>query len=216
MYESATVFIVDDEASARKSVAALVESMGVNTKCFASAEEFLEKYDEGPGCLVSDLRMVGMSGTDLQDKLKSLYVDLPVIIITAHADVPSAVRSMRQGAVTFLEKTCTEQELWQAICDALRKDVAQRQTLARQKAAREKLDLLTEKERAVLGMISSGHLNKQVAKTLDVSVRTVEIRRQRIMKKVGVNSFAELMRFFLKAEDIETGKIRVSGDRKLL
>ena len=216
MYESATVFIVDDEASARKSVAALVESMGVNTKCFASAEEFLEKYDEGPGCLVSDLRMVGMSGTDLQDKLKSLYVDLPVIIITAHADVSSAVRSMRQGAVMFLEKTCTEQELWQTICDALRKDVAQRQTLARQKAAREKLDLLTEKERAVLGMISSGHLNKQVAKTLDVSVRTVEIRRQRIMKKVGVNSFAELMRFFLKAEDIETGKIRVSGDRKLL
>ena len=206
MYESATVFVVDDEASARKSVAALVESMGLTSKCFASAEEFLEQYDDAPGCLVTDLRMMGLSGTELQERLQYLRISLPVIIITAHANISSAVKAMKNGAVTYLQKTGTEQELWQAICEAMRRDAGRRQTLSERQLAQEKLDLLTEEERTVLKMISTGHLNKQVAVSLDLSVRTIEIRRQSIMQKIGVESFAELMRFFIKTEDIDLAK----------
>ena len=206
MYESATVFVVDDEASARKSVAALVESMGLTSKCFASAEEFLEQYDDAPGCLVTDLRMLGLSGTELQERLRYLRIGLPVIIITAHANVSSAVKAMKYGAVTYLQKTGTEQELWQAICEAMRRDASRRQTLSERQTAKEKLDLLTEEERTVLKMISTGQLNKQVAVSLDLSIRTIEIRRQSIMQKIGVESFAELMRFFIKAEDIDLAK----------
>ncbi|MCH9002173.1 MAG: response regulator transcription factor [Planctomycetes bacterium] len=206
MYESATVFVVDDEASARKSVAAMVESMGLTSKCFASAEEFLEQYNDAPGCLVTDLRMLGLSGTELQERLKYLKIGLPVIIITAHANVSSAVKAMKNGAVTYLQKTGTEQELWQAICEAMRRDAGRRQTLSERQTAKEKLDLLTEEERTVLKMISTGQLNKQVAVSLDLSMRTIEIRRQSIMQKIGVESFAELMRFFIKAEDIDLAK----------
>lgn len=206
MYESATVFVVDDEASARKSVAAMVESMGLTSKCFASAEEFLEQYNDAPGCLVTDLRMLGLSGTELQERLRYLRIGLPVIIITAHANVSSAVKAMKNGAVTYLQKTGTEQELWQAICEAMRRDASRRQTLSERQLAQEKLDLLTEEERTVLKMISTGQLNKQVAVSLDLSMRTIEIRRQSIMQKIGVESFAELMRFFIKAEDIDLAK----------
>ena len=206
MYESATVFVVDDEASARKSVAAMVESMGLTSKCFASAEEFLEQYNDAPGCLVTDLRMLGLSGTELQERLRYLRIGLPVIIITAHANISSAVKAMKNGAVTYLQKTGTEQELWQAICEAMRRDAGRRQTLSERQTAKEKLDLLTEEERTVLKMISTGQLNKQVAVSLDLSMRTIEIRRQSIMQKIGVESFAELMRFFIKAEDIDLAK----------
>ena len=206
MYESATVFVVDDEASARKSVAAMVESMGLTSKCFASAEEFLEQYNDAPGCLVTDLRMLGLSGTELQERLKYLKISLPVIIITAHANISSAVKAMKNGAVTYLQKTGTEQELWQAICEAMRRDAGRRQTLSERQTAKEKLDLLTEEERTVLKMISTGQLNKQVAVSLDLSMRTIEIRRQSIMQKIGVESFAELMRFFIKTEDIDLAK----------
>src|SRR5262245_37245106 len=206
MDPNATVFVVDDDAAARESVLALVGQKGVRAKGFASAEEFLAQFSpQLTGCLVVDVRMTGMSGLQLLQQLHAKQSTLPAIVITGYADVPMAVRAMQSGALTFLEKPCQDQELWQAIQKALDKETSM-QTLRRQKGEIEsRLATLTEDEVAVLRKLLEGLPNKRIAVDLDIGLRTVELRRSNIMKKMSASSLPELVRMailvgFLPAE----------------
>ena len=196
-----TVFVVDDDEGARTSVRALVRSMGIQAQTFESAEAFLEALDpDAPGCLVTDVRMLGMSGIELQEKLAADGILLPVIIITAHAETPLTVRAVKSGAVTVLEKPCRDYELYDAIRDALSKDSARRTQLAEHQAFQQKVASLTPQERQVLDLMIEGLANKVIARQMDVSVRTVENRRQRIFEKTGTQSLAELIRMFVESK----------------
>ena len=196
-----TVFVVDDDEMARDSLCALARSMGIHAESFTSAEAFLDHYDkERPGCLVTDVRMLGMSGLELQDKLRELDVQLPVIVITAYAHTPLTVRAMKGGAVTLLEKPYEENELWDAIREALSRDAAQRDTHQRRQQYRQRLEKLTPAERKVLNLIVAGEPNKVIAKRLGVSIRTVEAHRHRVFTKTQTDSVAELVRIVIDAE----------------
>ena len=194
-----TVYVVDDDEAARNSVRALVRSMGVNAETYASAEEFLESFEpQKPGCLVTDLRMLGMSGVELQEKLVCDGIGLPVIIITAHAETPITVRAVKSGAVTVLEKPCRDYELFDAIRDALAQDDRARELAAKQRGFHERFRTLSPKEKTVLDFMMEGVANKVIARRLDVSTRTVENRRQRIFEKTGTQSLAELIRLVVE------------------
>jgi FixJ family two-component response regulator len=195
MDPNATVYVLDDDAVVRESVLALVSLKGVRAQGFASAEEFLAQH--GPhmtGCLVVDVRMTGMSGLQLLQQLNGRKSTLPVIVITGYADVPMAVKAMQLGAMTFLEKPCQDQELWQAIQQALDKEKSL-QSLRKQKGEIEaRLATLTEDEVAVLRKLMEGLPNKRIAVDLDIGLRTVELRRSNIMKKMQASSLPELVR----------------------
>jgi FixJ family two-component response regulator len=206
MDANVTVFVVDDDAAARESVVALVSEKGVKATAFASAEEFLDRFDpQMTGCLVVDVRMAGMSGLQLLQHLQAKQSTLPAIVITGYADVPLAVKAMQAGAMTFLEKPCQDQELWQAIQQALDLELSQ-QMIKRQKGEIEsRLASLTEDEVAVLRKLLEGLPNKRIAVDLDIGLRTVELRRSHIMRKMEAASLPELVRMailvgFLKAE----------------
>jgi FixJ family two-component response regulator len=206
MDPNATVFVVDDDAAARESVLALVSLKGVRAQGFASAEEFLAQFNpQMTGCLVVDVRMTGMSGLQLLQQLHARQSSLPTIVITGYADVPMAVKAMQTGATTFLEKPCQDQELWQAIQQALDKEKSL-QSLRRQKGEIEaRLAALTDDEVAVLRKLLEGLPNKRIAVDLDIGLRTVELRRSNIMKKMSAASLPELVRMailigFLPAE----------------
>ena len=203
MDENVTVFVVDDDEAARQSVCALVESMGVRAESFESAEEFLAAYDpQRPGCLVTDVRMLGMSGVELQEQLMAAEMKIPVVMITAFAETPVTVRAMKNGAMTFLEKPCRDQELWDAIRAALNRDAERRESRSRAAEHRERLASLTPHERAVMNHLVDGKMNKVIAKTLDVSLRTVEARRRSIFDKTGTRSIAELVRLVVETERV--------------
>ena len=196
-----TVFVVDDDELARMSVCALARSMGLRTESFSSAEEFLEQYQKGsPGCLVTDVRMLGMSGLQLQEKLQELNISLPVIVMTAHARVPMTVRAMKRGAVTLLEKPCEDNELWDAIREALAQDAATRQKFERREQYRRRLAELTPTEKEVMELVVAGEQNKVIANRLGVSIRTVEARRHEIYRKINIDSVAELVRVVIEAD----------------
>jgi two-component system, LuxR family, response regulator FixJ len=197
--ENPTVFVVDDDEGSRNSVKAIARSMGVDAETFSSAEEFLEQADPSrPGCLVTDLRMLGLSGIELQEKIAAMGLALPVIIITAHAETAMTVRAVKNGALTVLEKPCRDYELYDAIRDALALGEKLRVRNAEVKAFSKKLETLSEGERAVLDLMVQGEANKNVARRLDVSVRTVENRRQQIFEKTGTDSLAELIRLIVR------------------
>jgi two-component system, LuxR family, response regulator FixJ len=197
--EIQTVFVVDDDEGSRNSVKAIVRSMGVDAETFSSAEEFLEQADPTrPGCLVTDLRMLGLSGIELQEKIAAMGVTIPVILITAHAETPLTVRAVRNGALTVLEKPCRDYELFDAIRDALALDEKLRARNAEVNAFARKLETLTEGEEAVLEMMVQGQANKIIARRLDVSIRTVENRRQQIFEKTESDSLAELIRLIVQ------------------
>jgi two-component system, LuxR family, response regulator FixJ len=190
-----TVFVVDDDEGARKSVCALVESMGLHAEAFASAEEFLDRYAAGgPGCLVSDLRMTGMNGLELQERLRQRHIELPVIVLTAFARTPVTVRALQSGAITVLDKPYNDDDLWNAIRAALAKDAADRDESQRQQRICERFAQLTSMEQQVVNLIISGQTNKAIAQQFGISLRTVAIRRATIMAKTGANSTAELIR----------------------
>lgn len=193
-----SVFVVDDDPAARESVAALVGSHGLPTQTFASAAEFLEAYDPSArGCLVVDVRMTGMTGLELQQEIADRGFQIPVIVITGFADVPTAVRAMRAGAVTFLEKPCSDKELWASIETALEcENRAQQQRIERE-AILARRAALTPAERQVLDLLLAGRQNKTIAAELDLGLRTVELRRATIMKKMEADSLAELVRMIL-------------------
>jgi FixJ family two-component response regulator len=200
MSSELTVFVVDDDELARKAVSALAESMGVRSAAFASAAEFLEHVDESHlGCVVADVRMLGMSGLQLQQDLQRRGLELPVIIVTGFAKVSLAVKAMQQGAVTMLEKPCDDHQLWDAISKGLR--LAQERYARKQKRHElsSRFNDLTGEERRVLEQILEGQPNKAIARRLDVSTRTIESRRQKIFEKTGTNSLAELVRLVVES-----------------
>lgn len=195
MRQQATVFVVDDDEQARESVCALIRSMGLRAEAYPSGEAFLESIQEDrPGCLVTDLRMLGMSGLELQEALIERGITLPVIVITAHPRTSLTVRAMRRGAITLLEKPYEDNELWDAIREGLQRDEQQRGEMTRIRELTRRYESLSEKERAVMEMIVEGLANKVIARKLDVSIRTVESRRHDVFEKMAAGSLAELVR----------------------
>lgn len=200
MADEPTVFIVDDDTAFRESLCALVSSMGLKTEAFASPGEYLEQFDpDAPGVLLLDVRMPQMSGLTLQEKLAALPISPAIIILTGHAEVPTALRAMKQGAVDFLQKTFDESELYEAIQRALAKDAAARVKHREEKKLAERFRQLNEPEKQVLEHVLKGIPNKQIASSLGISRRTVEDRRARLMQKLGVDSLADLVRLALLA-----------------
>lgn len=196
-----TMFVVDDEAGARESLAALATSMGVPCEAFPSAEECLQRLDPTRrGCLVIDLRLPGMDGLGLQERLPALGVAMPVIVVSAYADVRTTVRAMRNGALTVLEKPCQTDELADAVREAL--DAQGRAVTPDRRTAesRARFSALDERERTVMGMILEGVPNKTIARRLHVSHRTVDRIRAAVFEKMGVGSAVELAKM---AEDRE-------------
>lgn len=196
-----TVFVVDDDAGVRESVVEMVGVKGLATRSFESAEAFLAAYSpDWSGCLVTDVKMEGMTGLQLQQRLNELGCTLPIIIITGYADVPMAVRAMQAGAVTFLEKPAKDQELWKAIEQAL--NLGQSQQAARQQKSEieARLATLTEDETLVLRKLLEGLPNKRIAADLDIGLRTVELRRSNIMRKMNAGSLPELVRLAIAAD----------------
>ncbi len=202
MFEKATVFVIDDDQQARESVCALVQSMGLRSRAFASAEEFLDHVDRDVrGCVVTDLRMLGMNGLELQDTMRERGIIIPVILITAYARTSLTVRAMKQGAVTLLEKPYEEDDLWDAVREALRMSELQYDKQARRRDILQRLELLTPKEHQVMELMVEGIANKVIANRLDVSIRTIENRRHDIFEKMDASSLAELVRMVVSIRD---------------
>jgi FixJ family two-component response regulator len=191
----ATVFVVDDDASVRKALARSIQAAGLNVKTFASAREFLDQEPpKGPGCLVLDLRMPGLSGLDLQTELHSRNVQTPIIFITGHGNIPVTVKAMKRGAVDFLPKPFNVKDLLRAIQEALKKDERLQASRAEGTEVERRIQLLTPREREVLDLVVKGLLNKQIAAQLGAAERTVKVHRGRVMHKMQVQSVADLVR----------------------
>jgi FixJ family two-component response regulator len=195
-----TVFVVDDDASFRAAVSRLLRAAGHRVEVFASASAFLERLPSaGPGCVVADLQMPGLSGLDLQAALAGSGNALPVLFLTGHGDIPTSVQAMRLGAEDFLTKRASKEALLEAIGRALARDVRERAERQRVQAARARFDTLTPREREVLEHVLRGQLNKQIAWDLGIHERTVKLHRTAITNKVGVQSVAELTQLWMEA-----------------
>jgi two-component system response regulator DctR len=192
-----TVFIVDDDEAYRDSLAELMSSVGLRTACFGSAQAFLDAHDpRRPGCLLLDVRMAHLSGLALQARLKAIGATIPIVFVSGHGDIEMAVSAVKNGAVDFLQKPHREQQLLDAINEALRRDAEQRRTALAAAAAlpADRLTLLSAREREVLALALQGLPSKQIARRLSLSHRTVEHHRSRVLEKLGVGSMVELMR----------------------
>ena len=189
------VFVVDDDPSVRRSIERLIQSIGLEVQTFQSAREFLQRArPEGPACLVLDVRLPGLSGLDLQRELTNRGIQLPIIFITAHGDIPMTVRAMKGGAVEFLTKPFRTRHLLDAIRAAIERDrdtLKQRSEVAQ---LRNRYDLLTPREREVLAFLVAGLLNKQIAGELVTTERTIKFHRAHIMQKMRAESIADLVR----------------------
>lgn len=195
------VSVVDDDASVREALASLIGSVGLLVECFASPAEFLRRRRiDAPSCLVLDVRMPGTSGLDLQHRLAHSEHRIPIIFITAHGDIPMAVRAMKDGAVEFLPKPFRDEDLLSAIREALDRDTASRERRAEILGIRSRYTRLTPRQSQILGMIVEGRLNKQIAAQLGVSENTVKVHRHRIMEKMGASSVANLARMVERLE----------------
>ena len=193
--ETGTVYVVDDDPAAREAVVGLAQSMGLHARAFTTPQDFLREYDGSePGCLVLEVRMPGMSGLDLQQQLAMQDQAPPIIFVTAYGDVTVAVTAMKAGAVDFLEKPFRSLELWKCIQAAIAQDAARRSRRISQADLRAKLDRLTPGERAVLDRLVEGHSKQSIAAELKLSIRTIEVRRAKLMRKLQAKSLAELVR----------------------
>jgi two-component system, LuxR family, response regulator FixJ len=193
-----TVFVVDDDPAVRESLHWLIESVGLAVKTYGTANEFLEQYNPNiQGCLVLDVRMPGLSGLDLQERLTSKHIEIPTIVITGHADVPMAIRAIKAGALDFIEKPFNDQVLLERIGQALALDAKIRQNQSELAEIAGRLESLTSREREVMQMVVDGKPNKIIADRLGVSQKTVEVHRASVMKKMQVDSLAELVRLVL-------------------
>jgi FixJ family two-component response regulator len=198
--EAGTVYIVDDDADLRRSLQWLLESISLQVRPFASAQEFLDGYeDAGPAVMLLDVRMPGMSGLDLQSRLAEHEVFIPVIIITGHADVPMAVRALKSGAFDFIEKPCNDQVLTDRIQRALEVDRERRRRLGRTQSVASRLARLTDREQQVFEMVVAGKSNKAIAADLGLSAKTIEVHRAHVMQKLQADSLAHLVRIHCEA-----------------
>jgi FixJ family two-component response regulator len=193
--EKATVFVVDDDVSVRKALARAIQAADLNVKTFASARELLDQNPpEGPGCLVLDVHMPGVSGLDLQAELNSRDIRTPIIFITGHGDIPASVKALKGGAVDFLTKPFKASQLLEAIREALKKDERLQASRGQQAEVQRRIQTLTPREREVLGLVVKGLMNKQIAAELGAAERTIKVHRGRLMQKMQVQSVADLVR----------------------
>ncbi len=198
-----TVYLVEDDAAVRHALDLLLEARGLRRRVYASGQEFIDDYDPAhPGCLVTDLRMPGMSGLDVQKALLAKGHHIPVIFITGYGDVPQAVRAMKGGAVDFLQKPFENEILIAAIEKALAQEEASRLLRAEAHDAAARLQTLTPREVQVMEMVVEGKANKVIAADLELSIKTVEFHRAHVMEKMKVDSVAELVRIVMAARDL--------------
>jgi len=208
---NSVVIIVDDDAGIRASLDSLFRSVGLETRLFASPAELLGGLlPDGPGCIVLDVRLPGVSGLDLQSQLVRQGINHPIIFMTGHGDIPMSVRAMKAGAVDFLAKPFRDQDMLDAVTAALERDAQHRTEAATRDDIRAQYETLTAREREVMGHITAGLMNKQVAALIGLSEITVKIHRGNVMRKMGVRSFADLVR---KAEALGVSQTRRTTDQ---
>lgn len=206
MSGSQAVVIIDDDKAVRDSLAWLVESIGLPVRSYESAKAFLDEIDrtgERPhGCLLVDIRLPGMSGLDLQDALAQRHIDVPIIVITGHGDIPIAVRAMKAGALDFIEKPFSDEVLLDRIREAMERDRLQHDRAERRRQLQERVRRLSLRERQVMGLVVRGKLNKEVAAELGLSPKTIEVHRSNVMEKMEAASLAQLVRISIELENL--------------
>ena len=196
-----TVFVVDDDAGVRDSIALLIRSVGLKSQTYPSASDFLAAYATGtPGCLVLDVRMPGMSGLELQERLEASGSALPIIFLTAHGDIPMAVQAVKAGAVDFIQKPFRDQALIDRIQQAIEQDARAREEFTDRGRIADRMAKLTPREREVMDMVVEGKANKAIAIDLGLSQRTVEIHRARVMKKMQAESLSRLVQMIMQSK----------------
>ena len=198
-----TVYVVEDDEAVRDSLELLLKSDGKAVRTYENANAFLKDYsDDMAGCIVLDIRMPGMDGMELQKKLNEKHSLLPIIFVTGHGDVPMAVHAMKEGAVDFIQKPYREEALLEKIESALEKDLEQRKTLGEKQEIVRRIKTLTPRESEIMDRMIAGQANKVIAIELEISQRTVEIHRSRVMHKMGTHSLAHLVRMVLSVKDL--------------
>ena len=205
----AVIAVVDDDLSAREGLSSLIRSAGLQVEVFASAQEFLARPGaEAPSCLVLDLQLPGLSGLDLQTRMAEVGLDIPIVFLTGHGNIPASVQAMKAGAVEFLTKPFDEQELLQAIQEAIERDRRTRQQHEEMRGLRGRYESLTAREQQVMQQVVSGLLNKQIAAELQITEDTVKFHRGHIMRKMRADSLADLVRM---AENLGIGSHKGSA-----
>ena len=199
------VFVIDDDPSVRSAITSLIRSVGMRVESFPSAQEFMvSKRPDAPACLVLDVRMPGVSGLDLQRELADAHIRIPIIFITGHGDIPMSVRAMKAGAVEFLTKPFRDQDLLDAISQAIERDRADRSQYSELAELRRRFNGLTPREKEVMELVVSGLLNKQIAARLNISEITVKLHRHQVMEKMEAPSLADLVRMAEKLTSSHT------------